>query len=79
MTENDLIDMEDETVRFAVSWVAMRTCQVGTSAAVTAWNHHSIPGTISSFTSCCRKQFICIPYAIIAGLGIPDEKMYSSY
>ena len=44
MTEYDLLDMEDEIVRFAVSWVTMRVCQTGTSTAVAAWNHHSIPG-----------------------------------
>lgn len=44
MEENNEINMEDEHIKFCVSWFAMRVTNVGTSLFVKAWNEHRIPG-----------------------------------
>ena len=53
MVEQQMIDLEDSATQFAVSWVSMRACQVGVSAAVGAWNQRRIP---SKNITKCRVQ-----------------------
>ena len=53
MVEQQMIDLEDSATQFPVSWVSMRVCQVGVSAAVGAWNQHRIP---SKNITKCRVQ-----------------------
>ena len=38
-----LIDMTQDHVKFAVSWVSCRVAKVGLQLFAEAWNHHSIP------------------------------------
>ena len=40
------LNMDDDLVQFSVSWITMRTCQIGVQLAVSAWNHHHIQGTV---------------------------------
>ena len=44
MDEQGQIDMESETHKFCVSWLAIRVCSVGAAMAVEAWNDHPLPG-----------------------------------
>jgi hypothetical protein len=50
MAESGL-NMDDNLVRFSVSWVTMRTCQIGVHSAISAWNNHHIPGTVHGYRS----------------------------
>lgn len=38
MEENNEINMEDEHIKFCVSWFTMRVANVGTGLFVKAWN-----------------------------------------
>ena len=40
------LNMNDDLVQFSVSWITIRTCQIGIQLAVSAWNNHHIPGTV---------------------------------
>ena len=44
MVNNEILDMEDEITKFAVSWVALRVCKEGCRQVVDSWNAHHIPG-----------------------------------
>ena len=41
---SSLFDMDDETERFCVSWVAMKVANYGLNICVGAWNAHPIAG-----------------------------------
>ena len=43
MESDDTIDMSCVNTKFCVSWIAMRTVQVGTALEVASWNKHRIP------------------------------------
>lgn len=42
--EQELFDMEDPMVSFAVSWLTINISKVGSENFVNSWNHHRIPG-----------------------------------
>jgi hypothetical protein len=44
MQERGELDMDNEHVKFCVSWFAIRVANVGTTLAVSSWNQHTIPG-----------------------------------
>ena len=44
MQENGDFNLEDEHVKYCVSWYTMHVSQVGTTMFVTAWNEHRISG-----------------------------------
>jgi len=46
MQENGDFNLEDEHVKFCVSWYTMRVTQVGTAMFVSVWNEHCIASTI---------------------------------
>ena len=48
MEENDEINMENNHIKFCVSWFTMRVANIGTRLFVSSWNEHRIPGKISS-------------------------------
>ena len=43
LIEVDQLNMDDPIVRFCLSWLTMRVCQVGIKCCVLAWNNHFIP------------------------------------
>ncbi|XP_062504950.1 uncharacterized protein LOC134181698 [Corticium candelabrum] len=43
LVEVDQLNMNDPIVRFCLSWITMRVCQVGIERCVLAWNNHFIP------------------------------------
>ena len=42
--EQEIFDMEDPMVSFAVSWLTINVSKVGSENFVNSWNHHRIPG-----------------------------------
>lgn len=44
MEENDEIDMDNDHVKFCVSWFCIQVANVGTKSFVSSWNEHRIPG-----------------------------------
>ena len=42
--EQEIFDMKDPTVSFAVSWLTINASKVGSENFVNSWNHHRIPG-----------------------------------
>ena len=44
LEEAEIINMRDNTCRFAVSWVGIQVAQPAITAFVSAWNAHCIPG-----------------------------------
>ncbi|XP_062523388.1 uncharacterized protein LOC134198068 isoform X2 [Corticium candelabrum] len=44
LVETDQLDLNDDIVKFCISWLAMRVCQAGIELFVLAWNNHPIPG-----------------------------------
>ncbi|KXJ27882.1 hypothetical protein AC249_AIPGENE2896 [Exaiptasia diaphana] len=44
MVDDELLDINDDITKFAISWVAMRVCLVGCVQVIDAWNSHSVPG-----------------------------------
>ena len=44
MEESNDIDMDNNHIKFCVSWFTVRVSNVGTTLAVNAWNDHPIPG-----------------------------------
>ena len=49
MVHSEVLDMQDEVTKFAVSSVALRLCTVGCQQFLESWNHHSIPGALYKF------------------------------
>ena len=46
LCNEDLIDMDDELTKAAVSNVTIKICSVGIPAVIDSWNQHPIPGII---------------------------------
>lgn len=44
MENNGEIDMDNEVVKFCVSWIAIRVIQDATETFIASWNNHRIPG-----------------------------------
>ena len=44
LVETDQLDLNDDIVKFCISWLAMRVCQAGIELFVLAWNNLPIPG-----------------------------------
>ena len=42
--EQEIFNMEDPLVSFAVSWVTLHVSKVGSENFVSSWNYHRIPG-----------------------------------
>ena len=42
--EQEIFDMEDPMVSFAVLWLTINVSNVGSENFVNSWNHHQIPG-----------------------------------
>lgn len=42
--EQEIFNMEDPLVSFAVSWLTINVSKVGSENFVNSWNHHRIPG-----------------------------------
>jgi len=42
--EQEIFNMEDPMVSFAVSWLTINVSKVGSENFVNSWNHHRIPG-----------------------------------
>ena len=58
MVNDDLIDMDDDLVKFSVSTFTTQVAAVGIKQVFDSWNQHPIPGkfiNLSAF-SC---QFLC--------------------
>ena len=55
MVNDDLIDMDDDLVKFSVSNFATQVAAVGIKQVFDSWNQHPIPGklqyTIPNFVS----------------------------
>lgn len=49
--EQEIFDMEDPVVSFAVSWLTINVSKVGSENFVNSWNHHRIPGEWWYFVS----------------------------
>ena len=47
--EQEIFNMEDPLVSFAVSWVALHVSKVGSENFVNSWNYHRIPGEFWCF------------------------------
>ena len=45
MEESGEIDLENDHVKFCVSWFTMHVAHIGTTLFVAAWNEHRISGT----------------------------------
>ena len=46
MEENNVIDMQQDYVKYCVSRVTLKLAFVGMQKAIEAWNNHTIPGSI---------------------------------
>ena len=46
MEQNNEIDMDNDHVKFCISWFCIRVANVhvGTTSFVSSWNEHQIPG-----------------------------------
>lgn len=47
--EQEIFNMEDPLVSFAVSWVTLHVSKVGSENFVNSWNYHRIPGEFWCF------------------------------
>ncbi len=45
MANEELIDMEDDSTKFCVSWFVSRVADTGIKQVIDGWNNHPIPGT----------------------------------
>jgi len=44
LVEQDVVNMDDPLVVFAVSWVTIHVSKVGSENMINSWNYHRIPG-----------------------------------
>ncbi|XP_019859201.1 PREDICTED: uncharacterized protein LOC109587405 isoform X2 [Amphimedon queenslandica] len=68
LQESGEINMEDEHVKFCVSWFSIRVANVGTAMAVSSWNHHRIPGKKGGIPIQLMREnnmAMSVPYTLI--------------
>ena len=58
MVNDDLIDMDDDLVKFSVSTFTTQVAAVGIKQVFDSWNQHPIPGKIYSLFSVCKLVFM---------------------
>ena len=46
LSEQEIVDMDDPIVVFAVSWITIHVSKVGSANMVNSWNYHRIPGML---------------------------------
>lgn len=52
MEEKGLISMDEDLIKFCVSWFSVRIANVGTKIAIESWNQHTLCGM------CCNNNYI---------------------
>ena len=58
MVNDDLIDMDDDLIKFSVSTFTTQVAAVGIKQVFDSWNQHPIPGKIYSLFSVCKLVFM---------------------
>ena len=52
MVNGDLIDMDDDLVKFSVSYFPTKVAAIRIKQVFDCWNQHTIPGKITSLAAC---------------------------
>ena len=59
LVDNELLDLEDEVTKFAISWVTQRVCHVGCKQLIDSWNSHFVPGSIFTIFPYLELKLSC--------------------
>ena len=56
LEERGEINMDDDHIKYCVSWFTIRVANIGTTMTVSAWNEHSIPGKMLLVIITCATE-----------------------
>jgi len=77
MENESLIDMDDETTKYCVSWVTRQVVEIGLNYAVGSWNSHPTPGKRLADCLMCaivRTNIVTYILFVSTGKGVPQER-----
>lgn len=54
-----MIDIDNSSVKYCVSWFTIRVANIGTTIAVESWNNHTIRGSLCSHCKIVAHDVQC--------------------